>query len=523
MGQSSNNNNNDDNNNCPLEMHVFADSGDCNAQNTADAVGTIIPDNTCRSTQVESGSATELLPGNYRAQCTSDGRVAIYESGCLDSSCSSSNNNGNSNSSICDRQLDEASLYSRLSPPIFRIQSPDTGFVSCFVLKSANEQYQVVFYIYGDCEPCASTSSVNVTNSTSPSVSSSSTPRPTPRPTLRPTVAVTLEPTGAGIVIGVPNITNATTPTVSPTWEPTMVDSPQPTAPTATTTTAPFVAPQPVAIPTTTSSPPAVSEPTSFISNNTNDDDNQSVVVDDNSSSNKGVVAGVIVGVALILVAVLTAGFVMGRRLQKQHDLNSRKSSQSDGKDQPPLLLYGKNGNSNNGMLSPAMTSTFSSPTYESPIPADHMISVDEDQDDISTLEDPTVFTRDTRADSVVGTHFLDDPTVATRDTLATKEDSVMGTQFLLDGESTTRSNAGSISIRSSNKARLLDESYDDSNDSKAAYSMANQTTTSKRTEASSVIGVNFLEELKGAPQPQAEEDDLDEAAWRPGAKWFTK
>ena len=143
------------------------------------------------------------------------------------------------------------------------------------------------------------------------------------------------------------------------------------------------------------------------------------------------------------------------------------------------------------------------------------MISID-DQDDISTLEDPTVYTRDTHTtrDSVLGTTFLDhdDDEVPSQRTKGMTDPSslLMGPQF---------ASAASVTDSLANESKL-----------------GGQTTASRMTTDSSVIGINFLSDmeepsvsqpigkktLSGAPQPHADDDDDDvSAAWKPGAKWF--
>jgi hypothetical protein len=88
---------------CPIEIWAFATLEACYDVNAVPAViGTIYADDTCRPTNVMVGqeasndnnnnnyAAELLLPGNYMAHCTAEGRVRISQSGCVDPTCSPS-------------------------------------------------------------------------------------------------------------------------------------------------------------------------------------------------------------------------------------------------------------------------------------------------------------------------------------------------------------------------------------------------------------------------------------------------
>ncbi|GKY90281.1 hypothetical protein MPSEU_000002200 [Mayamaea pseudoterrestris] len=534
---------------CPLEMHVFADSANCNVQTTADAVGTLYPDDTCRSTELVSGDSPELLPGNYRASCSSDGRVQIYESGCTSSTCAATNGG-----SVCERQLDYASLYSRLSPPLYKLQSQNASFVSCFALSSSDETYQVVFFIYGDCTPCISATPSPATADTNqptavfvtpsfPSTSTGPTVRPTLRPTEKPTPApTTFEPTVPGIDQGNPPFSKPTTKSPSPAASGGSDPTFEPTFSSTGGTTGPTAGGDKDNVPTNNGNNGGASAPArapnakpSSPSSPTQPSSNETISASSADQGNMGVVIGSVVGVIAALACFLTTGFLLGRRLQAS---DSRKSLSEAGsqanREQSPNYLHSSTPLTMSGSM--FHSSSPGTPGVEAPVAADHniMISID-DQDDISTLEDPTVYTRDTQTtrDSVLGTTFLDHdaddevPTVASHRTKETNDSTslLMGAQYLRD-----TSAAASVSESVANDSRANHTAAS----SAAGGGLGNQTTSSRMTnETSSVIGLNFLSDLEepsqpqrklfgGAPQPQAEDDEDDaSAAWRPGAKWF--
>jgi cell division protein FtsN len=90
------------------------------------------------------------------------------------------------------------------------------------------------------------------------------------------------------------------------------------------------------------------------------------------SGANVGIIVGSAVGVAAALVCVLLAGFILGKRLQSNNKAVASPEKQSNG---------------TTPMISQGSPETFLEPT-------DRFIEVNDD-DEISMLEDPTIFTKD--------------------------------------------------------------------------------------------------------------------------------
>ena len=146
---------------CALTIWVYSDDQICKSLNPPTGVGTIIADNTCRTTEIDTSQTPNqddytLFPGTYRAQCTADGQsVHFIESGCKYSNCSS----GTIGSDVCQRDITlHSSLYSRRSIPEYKVQRiqdvTSASLFSCYAL-SDGYQLNLNFIIFGDCNSSA--------------------------------------------------------------------------------------------------------------------------------------------------------------------------------------------------------------------------------------------------------------------------------------------------------------------------------------------------------------------------------
>jgi hypothetical protein len=141
---------------CMLEMYVYRSTAKC--QTYMNGIGTIIPDGTCRSVDINPDSTPNisdysLFPGNYRAQCTWDGsKVRFSESGCTDQECKSII----IGEDVCNRDNDSlSSLYSRMEVPEYDVKQKSamnsTAFQDCTPLQDETETVMLKFHIVGDC------------------------------------------------------------------------------------------------------------------------------------------------------------------------------------------------------------------------------------------------------------------------------------------------------------------------------------------------------------------------------------
>lgn len=195
---------------CPLKIWAYTSTQLCNEGVTPNASGVIYADGQCHSVQSEISSNDplfSLLPGNYKAACTVDGRVRFEQSGCTNGNCTSYTVGAD----MCLRDFASvSSLYSRLKIPEYKVVNStiieDQSLVSCSTLNGTN--LTVTFTIIGDCSApsCAihyysnSTSPTNVAPTTGVPSSVQITPSPTFLPTelmlstAEPTLSVELTP-----------------------------------------------------------------------------------------------------------------------------------------------------------------------------------------------------------------------------------------------------------------------------------------------------------------------------------------
>ena len=246
--------------NCEMSMWVFDTLDRCNRTDPPNAVGTIYADGQCRTVETDASpesSEYALFPGNYRAECTSDGKLSLTESGCIDSTCSATSLDTDA---VCDRDNSLiAALYSRLQPPIFALQSPELATPAALYtcLRLLGSGINVTFVVFGDCSNpgCA------VVGEPLPPVSPPPPPPPTPAP-VAPVPAPTVPPTTEAPVES--PVTDP--PTDEPTFNPTPAPAETPTTkePTAEPTGAPTSAPLAEGSPTRTPVEPTTSEPTAL-------------------------------------------------------------------------------------------------------------------------------------------------------------------------------------------------------------------------------------------------------------------
>lgn len=129
---------------CPIELWVFSDSSSC-GEATPTVTATLHADDTCRPTN-SNGNDNPMLPGNYVAACTFDGRLVIKQSGCSSVSCNvDSQTDPHCNQ---DGSSTTATLYSKLTPAFPLQQSDD---YSCLEINDAATGIVISFVLFGDC------------------------------------------------------------------------------------------------------------------------------------------------------------------------------------------------------------------------------------------------------------------------------------------------------------------------------------------------------------------------------------
>jgi hypothetical protein len=247
---------------CPIDMWVFATITTCNSTQPPNALGTIYADGDCHSIDVKDSEPTDdidLFPGNYRAVCTSEGRIRFLDSGCANETCTSTSLY--SDVSTCDRNNSlTASLYARLDPPEYPLLDKElastVGYYTCSRLQGW-EEITVSFVLFGDCsrEDCQVDRTFNVSAPTSSAALTST-------PTAGIPTHTTFEPTTGGSRIPVdPNARQRTTSPKAPVSTPTTkkANTTPTIAPTArlpsdtdVVPSLPLPASTPVAIPTST-------------------------------------------------------------------------------------------------------------------------------------------------------------------------------------------------------------------------------------------------------------------------------
>lgn len=321
---------------CPLTIHVFDTEAGCEEDSSPTSIGLINADGQCNVAEALAGTSDSLLPGTYRAECVTSEYVSIWQSGCSNSDCSASGD-----SDTCDREFTIPSLYSRLSPPQYSVQDENAATKRCFNLSSSDGSMSIVFYILGDCGQCLEGGNGE---------------------TAEPTQGSDLQP---GTVDAVP--TQAPTqPSDTSTGAPTSLEQVVDTQPPTPAYDNDDADGSGVASPT---------EPPTSTSGATLPESNQ----DDESSGPKyGIYIGAAVGATTLLVGVMLTGFILGRRLHE--------TKQEPEKNDFEQSLAGRVPRTS------AVTSLASPETFLTG-PGCY-IDVHAD-DEVSTLEDPTIFTRD--------------------------------------------------------------------------------------------------------------------------------
>ncbi|GKY96509.1 hypothetical protein MPSEU_000610500 [Mayamaea pseudoterrestris] len=409
-------------NSCRLRLNVFDSADDCKSgEASPDSVGILMANQQCNAMRTISGSSDRLL-GNYVAKCLSSGDVGIYQSGCTNADCSSSDGD-----STCDREFDVSSMYARLSTPEYLVQGKDadTGSRSCFTLDSTDETLSITFYITGDCYACLADSD-DVTVSQTDDAANNATAGDIDDdvvvddddandtdddavPTIAPTSQSGVSP---GTFSPISPVSSPTSP--PPTPSPVAAYTPSPAVSSYKPNGDPVSGPsQPVAgdddatsatlqpsVPDG-SSPQAGPSPSASGADDdvTFDDDlqltreptksptagvtspevaNPSDEEDEKEGASLGVIVGSAVGVVALLSVVLLAGFFLGKRLQNNDKRGVDKDfeqSLAERMHRPPSQQQ-------------------STPNTSFMTPTDRFIEVRQD-DEISMLEDPTIFTRD--------------------------------------------------------------------------------------------------------------------------------
>jgi hypothetical protein len=203
---------------CAMEILVFDSLTPC-TQDLTSALGSalLVADGQCRTVQTltdPSNPYYTLFPGNYRAECVNSSVVHILESGCISDQC---NSTSLVSGATCDRNNSiAASLYSRIPDPEFPTFPSRDGSYRCTQAQGSN--VTVSFVIFGDCSSptCLVTNAPVATpapNTLPPITLSPSTPAPvnrapivvtppsfdgTPPPTARPIASPRRTPVGGG-------------------------------------------------------------------------------------------------------------------------------------------------------------------------------------------------------------------------------------------------------------------------------------------------------------------------------------
>ena len=210
---------------CTLSIMAYETLEQCTGGLPAPlAMGTILPDGTCR-TVGGSDSSSSLLPGNYRAECVANGDVRFLESGCTTTTCDPQN-------ALCTQDTTVASyLYSATDNAVWPVFRGDEDFFDCTTVNSST--VSVAFVITGDCDPnCSSEPSVPTAPEPAPAPVPTPVPAPVPVPTPVPVPATVPSPDAHGYPPAstpapTPGVTSVLTP--APTTSVTGVLTPAPT------------------------------------------------------------------------------------------------------------------------------------------------------------------------------------------------------------------------------------------------------------------------------------------------------
>jgi hypothetical protein len=281
-----------------------------------------------------------ILPGNYRVECTSDGKLKFLDSACADGTCSV-DATCNSNDAL------EGSLFARVPGQLVQDSSVGDSY-TCETLY--DDQYSIFFVIFGDCSlpGCSVDGTINP-NPSEPSNApvSQPQPQPQPQPTRRPIsptdapqetttpVPITMPSTAkpqtlapienapptlspiSSSPVAMPSVTAPVTVTLKPTASPIL--APVPTvSPTLLPTKSPMI--MPIETTTPTASPVEQSAPSSSPVKNvrspspmkqpTPNPSPTSSVTQSSSSDNNVVVLGAIGGSITVIVMMLILFFV---------------------------------------------------------------------------------------------------------------------------------------------------------------------------------------------------------------------
>lgn len=218
-----------------MKIWVYSSKESCDYQTTPNATGLLYVDGQCHTVLTETSSNDpiyNLLPGNYKAACTTEGNVHVIQSGCVFANCSSLTIGAD----MCMRDFGLASsLYSRLKVPEYKVLNSSAVESGGFVCSTLNGSgVTVTFTIIGDCSDpsCYMYGSNSSTPNAAPSTANNV---PTASPiaaTSYPTISnkITPQPTSYSPTIAIsaaPSMNIQSMPTAAVTSE---ITSPMPTA-----------------------------------------------------------------------------------------------------------------------------------------------------------------------------------------------------------------------------------------------------------------------------------------------------
>jgi hypothetical protein len=218
---------------CPLTLWVFPNFANCNQGDDATSVGTIYADGNCHTldSDVMTNTTQPLFPGNYAAECTSDGNIHFIHSGCLSDECTVSSL---IDGAVCDADASVPASLFATNPTDRPVQDPgsalDSTYFCYFITGGTNNELDVSFAVFGSCSVSAGCQIDGVKAPTIPTVAPPATqPTTIVAPVAVPlaTPAPQLAPTGAPSMV-VSN-TNTSAPASAPSSLPTIVPSLLPT------------------------------------------------------------------------------------------------------------------------------------------------------------------------------------------------------------------------------------------------------------------------------------------------------
>ena len=349
---------------CPMEM-TFHTSFDTCYDNSTIATATVYADGLCHTVETNlspSDANYSILPGNYRVECTSDGKLKFMASACAEGTCSV-------DATCSSTEALAGSLFERVQGQL--VQDPSVG--NDYICETLyDDAYEIFFAIFGDCSlpGCSVDGSVNP-NPSEPTNSPISEPQP--QPTRSPILATNApQETTTPVPIAIPSTAKPQTlapienapPTLSPiTSSP--VEMPTITAPVTVTlkpTAAPIIAPvqivsptlfpivMPIETTTPTASPVDESNPMSSPIKNVRSPSPikqpspstpTSSVTQSSSSDNNVVVLGAIGGSVSVIVLILLLFFVRNqcRHCKSVDSKNGVLSTSASSKETKELQL----------------------------------------------------------------------------------------------------------------------------------------------------------------------------------------